>query len=144
VTGKLLRTVALDPTGPLAMHGQHHPVTELGILNLARRVGRFAEEDMRYAESQVQFLRGAKVNDRPCTSIEVVHPVPRSNFHFHLLRVFIDEELKVPIRFELYDWPRQPGGPAELVEEYSYVNLRLNNGFSDADFDPRNPRYAFP
>ena len=88
------------------------------------------------------IFRGSKVNDRPCTSIEVVHPVPRNNFRFHLLRVFIDEELKVPIRYELYGWPRQPGGPAELVEEYTYVNLKLNNGYGDADFDPRNPRYA--
>ena len=32
---------------------------------------------------------------------------------------------------------------AELVEEYNYTNLKLNNGFGDGDFDPRNPQYAF-
>jgi hypothetical protein len=32
----------------------------------------------------------------------------------------------------------------ELVEEYNYTHVKLNNGFTDADFDPHNPKYAFP
>jgi hypothetical protein len=144
ITGRLMRTVALDPRGNLAMEGQRHPITELGMVQLCRRVIQFAEDDVRYAESQVQFFHGVKVGDRPCTCIEVMHPQPRSNFHFHLLRVFVDDQLRTPIRYEHYDWPKQPGGAAELVEEYTYANLKLNNGFGDIDFDPRNRQYAFP
>ena len=76
--------------------------------------------------------------------MEVIHPVPRTNFQFHRLRLFVDEQLKLPVRYEQYDWPQQPGGPPELVEEYNFMNLQINNGFTDADFDPRNPRYGFP
>ena len=58
--------------------------------------------------------------------------------------MFVDDQLKLPIRYEQYDWPKGSGAEAELVEEYTYVNLRLNNSFTDVDFDVRNPNYAFP
>ena len=61
--------------------------------------------------------------------------MPRRNFVFHMARIFVDKELNLPIRYESYDWPKEPGGPPELMEEYTYLNLKLNNGFTDADFD---------
>ena len=114
ITGKLTGTVALDPKGTLAMDGQHHPLTELGILDLCQRVISLAESDMRDAECQVRFLHGVKVADRPCTLIEVMHPAPRPTCRFHVMRVFVDEQLNVPIRFELYDWPKQPARSPSL------------------------------
>jgi len=49
----------------------------------------------------------------------------------------------LPIRFEGYDWPREPGAPADLAEEYSYINLKLNVGLGDIDFDACNRQYSF-
>jgi hypothetical protein len=92
----------------------------------------------------LRIVRNAKVDGRPCIFLELVHPVPRRQFEFHVLRLFVDEEAKIPIRCERYDWPEQAGGAPELVEEYTYLDVKLNNGFTDADFDPRNPSYAFP
>jgi hypothetical protein len=135
-------TVPLDPTGPIAMEGNRYPVTEIGILNLTRRLKEVATKDAQYGECEVQYLSGAKVNGRSCTCIRVKHPVPRSNFLFHLAQIFIDDELNVPIRYEAYDWAK-PGEEPELIEQYTYLNLKLNNGFTDADFDIRNPQYGF-
>ncbi|MGO9110079.1 MAG: DUF1571 domain-containing protein [Thermoguttaceae bacterium] len=144
ITGQIVGTVALDPQGSTAMNGHRHPITELGIRHLCQRLIGLGNNDAQFAESQVRFLSGLKLNDRRCTGVEVIHPVPRTNFQFHRLRLFVDEQLKLPVRYEEYDWPRQPGGPPELVEECNFMNLQLNNGFTDADFDPRNPRYGFP
>jgi hypothetical protein len=69
--------------------------------------------------------------------------VRRDIFRFCLARIFVDDELKIPIRYESYDWPREAGGPPELIEEYTYLDLKLNNGFTDEDFDTRNPDYHF-
>jgi len=137
-------TVMLKPTGPVAMKGQRYPITEVGILNMVRRLIEVAEKDLQYGECEVKFFEGAKINDRTCTCIQVVHPVPRRNFLFHVARIFVDDELNLPIRYESYDWPKQPGGEPELIEEYTYLNLKLNNGFTDLDFDPKNPNYNFP
>lgn len=137
-------TVSLKPTGPVAMKGQRYPITEVGVLNLIRRLVEVGEKDLQYGECEVKFFEGAKINDRSCTCIHVLHPVPRRNFLFHVARIFVDDELNLPVRYESYDWPKQPGGEPELIEEYTYLNLKLNNGFTDLDFDPKNPNYNFP
>jgi hypothetical protein len=144
IAGQMVGTVALDPQGSTAMNGHRYPITELGIRPLCQRLIALGNNDAQFAESQVRLLSGLKLNDRRCSGVEVIHPVPRTNFQFHRLRLFVDEQLKLPVRYEQYDWPRQPGGPPELVEEYNFMNLQINNGFTDADFDPRNPRYGFP
>ena len=136
-------TVPLKPDGPIAMRNERYPLTELGILNMTRRLVEVGEQDKKYGECQVKFYENAKINGRVCTCIEVIHPVPRRNFLFHLARVFVDKELNLPIRYESFDWPKEVGGPPELMEEYTYLNLKLNNGFTDADFDVKNPKYKF-
>ena len=146
--GKMFGTLPLKPTGPIAMRGQRYPLTEMGILNLIRRLVEVGEEDIKYGECEVKSFKAAEIkggnSTRICTCIQVVHPVPRRNFLFHLARIFVDDELNLPIRYESYDWPEKQGGPPRLLEEYTYLNLKLNNGFTDADFDVRNPNYRFP
>ncbi|MBX7072370.1 MAG: DUF1571 domain-containing protein [Pirellulales bacterium] len=135
-------TVSLSPTGRMAMKGNRYPITELGVENLVQRLLEVGERDTRYGECDVQFLK-AKINGRGCTCIQVTHPVPRRNFLFHLARIYVDDELNIPIRYESFDWPSRAGGPPELIEEYTYQNLKLNNNFTDLDFDIRNPKYGF-
>jgi len=139
----MVGTVSLKPNGALAMQGNRYAITEIGVENLAKRLVEVAEHDRQFGECDVQFFPNAKVNGRVCTCIQVVHPVPRRNFRFHLARVFIDDEFLIPIRYEAYDWPHAEGGQPVLMEEYTYMNVKINNGFTDADFDPKNTAYKF-
>jgi len=136
-------TVPLKPTNIIAMKGQHYPITEMGVRNLIQRLLEVGSQDSRYGECEVKFREGATINKRLCTCIEVLHPVPRRNFRFHLAKIYVDNELNFPIRYEAHDWPKQAGGSPELIEEYTYLDIRLNPGFTDADFDVRNPNYGF-
>jgi outer membrane lipoprotein-sorting protein len=140
---KMFGTVSLDPTGQIAMNDNRYPITELGILTLVRRLVEVGEEDAKYGECEVKFYPGAKIEDRVCTCIQIIHPKPRRNFRFHVARIYVDDELNLPIRYESYDWPEVEGGRPQLLEEYTYLDLKLNNGFTDADFDVRNPNYQF-
>jgi hypothetical protein len=140
---KIAGTVPLQPTGALAMAGQRYPITEIGFLNLTERLIEVAAADRNFGECEVKFFSGAKINKRPATCIQVVHPVPRKNFRFHKALVFVDDELNIPVRYEAYDWPATQGGPPQLLEEYTYTDIKLNNGFTDADFDENNPQYHF-
>ena len=139
----MVGTVSLKPQSMLAMTGNRYPITEIGVENLAKRLVEVAEHDKQFGECDVNFYPNAKVNGRICTCVQVSHPVPRRNFRFHLARVFIDDELTVPIRYEAYDWPQEAGGQPVLLEEYTYMNVKINNGFTDADFDPKNTAYKF-
>jgi hypothetical protein len=140
---KIAGTVPLQPTGALAMAGQRYPITEIGFLNLTKRLVEVARQDKNFGECEVKFYQGAKINKRSATCIQVEHPVPRKNFRFHKALVFVDDELNIPVRYESYDWPAAPGGPPELLEEYTYTDIKLNNGFTDADFSEHNPNYHF-
>jgi Protein of unknown function (DUF1571) len=136
-------TVQISPTSAIAMKDQRYPITELGVANLTKRLIEVGEHDKQYGECEVKFFQGAKVNGRECTVIQVTHPVPRRSFVFHMARIYVDDQLGIPIRYEAYDWPAQPGGPPELLEEYTYMNLKINQGLTDADFDVHNPQYGF-
>jgi hypothetical protein len=139
----LLGTLALDPHSPRGMAGGRHPITDIGLLHMMRELIAVGQNDAQYGECEVKFLSGAKVNGRSCTCMQFVHPVPRREFRYHIARIFVDDELCVPIRFEGYDWPANPKAEPPLTEEYTYMNLKLNNGFTDADFDTANPRYGY-
>jgi hypothetical protein len=139
----MVGTVSLKPQSMLAMQGNRYAITEIGVENLAKRLVEVAEHDKQFGECDVNFYPNAKVNGRVCTCVQVVHPVPRRNFRFHLARVFIDDEYMIPIRYEAYDWPQEAGGQPVLMEEYTYMNVKVNNGLTDADFDPKNTAYKF-
>jgi hypothetical protein len=143
VQDKLVGTVSLKPDGLVAMRNQRYPLTEIGMTNMVRRLIEVGQHDMNYGECEVKFFPGAKINDRSCTCIQVTHPTPRKNFLFHVARIFVDDEYNLPLRYESYDWPKEAGGAPELLDEYTFLNLKLNNGFTDEDFDIHNPRYRF-
>jgi hypothetical protein len=140
---KVVGTLALKPDSMLAMRGNRYPITEIGVLNLTKRLIEVAELDKKYQECEVKFYNGAKIDGRPCTCIMVTHPVPRKNFRFNVAKVYVDTEYGFPIRYEAYDWPAKAGGPPLLLEEYTYRYMKINNGFTDADFDDKNPDYGF-
>jgi len=140
---RMFGTVSLLPDGNMAMQGQRYPLTQIGILNLTRRLVEVASEDVKYGECEVKYFKGAKINDRLCTCTQVVHPVPRKNFLFNVARIFVDDSLNIPVRYEAYDWPKAAGAAPELIEEYTYLNMKLNVGLTDFDFNIENPAYRF-
>ena len=136
-------TVSLSPTGMIATNGRNYPLTEIGMVNLVRRLVEVGQKDLRYGECEVKYFSDVKVAGRPCTVIQVTHPTPRDEFTFHMARIFIDNELKMPTRYESYDWPKEAGGNPSLIEEYTYLDVKPNNGFTDEDFSVGNPSYGF-
>jgi hypothetical protein len=130
----------IDPEGRLAMNGQKYPIMKLGVRMLTQELVDVATNDAQFGECEVT-TRPSKINGRDVTLIEVIHPTPRQNFRFHKAEVFIDNELHVPIRYAAYLWPKNPGDPPPLEESYTYINLKVNNGFGAMDFDQENPEY---
>ena len=123
-----------SPQSPTVMKDQRYPITDVGFKNLAVRLIEVAERDKKFGECDVKFFNKTMVNNRSTTCIQVYHPVPRDNFRFHIAKIFIDDELGVPIRYEAYMWPKKPGGKPVLDEEYTYLNVKTNLGLTDADF----------
>lgn len=130
----------LDPEGTLAMKGQKYPIMKLGIRELTKELITVASNDVKFGECDVTHGQGT-MDGRSITWLKVVHPVPRPNFRFNIAQIFIDNELQIPVRYNAYTWPKNPGEAPQLEESYTYVNLKVNNGYTDLDFDPENPAY---
>jgi hypothetical protein len=143
ITGWVLGTLSLDPRGSRLMKDQHYPMTEVGILNLSRRLKEQAAKDMRYEDCEVTFSEDARIDDRPCTCVTVVHPRRRKEFLFYKAKVYVDKQWKVPLCYEAYDWPADPAGEPPLIERYEYRDLKINPGLTDLDFDVKNPAYGY-
>ena len=143
-TSPLLRfkNFHLEPTGMLAMKGNKYPIYDAGLENLILKLIEKAERDRAAGQCEVKYLDGAQINKRPCTVIEVKHNQRRAPYEFHMAKVYIDDELGIPVRFVSYDWPT-PGSKPKIIEEYTYIDVKLNVGLSDSDFSISNPSYGF-
>ncbi|MGI8978545.1 MAG: DUF1571 domain-containing protein [Pirellulaceae bacterium] len=141
----------LDPNGPLAMKGNLYPITEIGIENLiAKLIQRGTKEknaDPMGQATVVTTTKGAKLGTgaakRPCTILQISHPVNAGGFEFKLAQVFIDDEYNLPVRYVAYGWPEAGEKGDKILEEYNYTNLKFNIGLTDHDFDPANPNYKY-
>ncbi len=128
----------LDPTGRTAQRETKYPITDVGFDKIIQRLLDIVADDIKHdptaANTKVSHFRNAKVGDRVCTHIQVLHPKPGEGLQFHKASLYIDDNLHVPIRLVVHDWPKTEGEKPPLLEEYVYVNLKLNVGLSDADF----------
>ncbi len=141
--GKFLPTVKLPPDGTLAMRGQRYPMTEIGLENLLVKLIERGEQAKQLSDVKADLRTGIKINGRPCMLLTVTQPTQRPELMFYEAKVYMDEELNVPIRYIAYDWPKPGQKELDVLEEYNYLNLKLNVGLTDADFDPNNNEYNF-
>jgi hypothetical protein len=128
--------VSLDPNDERAKKTSNHSITEAGIGNL---IARFAKSWEREKDLNLTRVRVGEYeyNKRRCVRVEATHPDNRGGqFLTYRSVVYFDKETHLPIRVEAYDWPHQGGNTeGELLEVYSYVNLKLNVGLSDETFN---------
>jgi hypothetical protein len=135
-------TVALDPRGDMAMENSRHDITEAGIGNLVGQLATRWQKEKQLGRTVVEIKENAVVDKRPCWCVKTQHPVDPKNYSYYRSRVFFDKEHGLPIRFEGYDWPRG-GSDGELIEAYTYRDLRFNVPLTAADFSVENPKYGF-
>ncbi len=135
---RYLGKINLDPQGALAMKGQKHPITSVGIRNLTEKLIKVAEAELKFAECEVTTNPKQTINTRSTTMVQIVHPKARQDFKHHVARIFFDNELRIPIHYDAYLWPAQAGGQPPLEESYTYQNLKINNNYTARDFDPNN------
>ena len=140
---RVLGTHRLEPDGYLAMAGQKYPLTDIGLENLLVKLLEKGERDRQYGPCQVKFDGGAKVGGRDCSILEVMHAEKKPHYEFHKAQIFMDNEWKIPVRYAAFNWPEGEQSEPEVIEEYTYQNVKINVGLTDKDFDFTNPDYNF-
>lgn len=139
-----LITVNLDPDSWLAKRGNRYPITELGIETLLLRMIEKGERSLQHdSPCQVEYSRDIELDGNPITLITITHPEQHDDLDFHIAKIYIDDNLQLPVGYEGYLWPEEAGGEPVLIESYFYSDLEINPGLTDADFDPENPDYEY-
>ncbi len=136
--------VELDPKGMIAMLDSKYPITEIGLTRLVEKLIEKGERDRLVGPCEVQIIEDQRVGDRVCRLVQVTHPQPDPRYDFYIAQIFIDTERVIPLRYAAFLWPKVVGGEPLLEEEYTYLDVKLNVGLTDSDFDPDNSAYNFP
>ncbi|HTU91208.1 MAG TPA: DUF1571 domain-containing protein [Gemmataceae bacterium] len=134
--GSFAGFVSLDLDDPRVRQTSRRNISEAGIGNMIERFARAWENERRLnLTTQVQVAE-YEYNRRRCMRVETIHP-NNAGGHFLYCRdiVYFDKETHLPIRLEFYDWPRVAGDPGQLVEVYSFANMRINVGLTDEVFN---------
>ncbi len=139
-----LMSVTLPPDGSLAMMGNKYPITGIGLGNLYWKLIEKGERDRRSGDCEVTIRENELFDDRNVVLIEVKHSTKQMDFDFHIARIYLDTQRHLPLRYESYLWPIQPNDEPPLEEQYTYQDIQVNVGLSEADFDPKNSTYEFP
>lgn len=134
----------LSPDSTLAMLGNKYPITEIGLAKLVEKLIEKGQRDGSLEQALVTLTEGHQVGMRDCERIEVKFPGPAEGVDFHIAQIYIDTERRIPLRYAAYMWPVTEGEEPPLEEEYTYLDVELNVGLTDEDFDPDDPRYQFP
>ncbi len=117
--------IPLAVDSPRALAGNRHPVTRIGLGLLSRRLtDQFAEA------KKAGTLESALVGARELAGRKtwlIKRKLDTGGARYWP----IDRELGLPIRVATYDKDEQ------LIEQYTYKNLKLDAELDDDDFDPK-------
>ena len=112
-----------------------HPVTQLGIAATLDLLGSIAAREKALGNGVETFTSEYKFDGAAVTRYEVFTRRPHAHRYAHKVLVYVDKETKLPVRFEAYDQPKSGSATGDLLEAYSYSNVKYNVGLGDAAFE---------
>lgn len=137
---RLFGTLKIDPNGEIAMRSARHPITEVGLRNMADRVCSECERALKQTGAVTcERMPDELVADRSCAVYVIKYLSPTFNSDCRSIRFSIDRQWGVPLRFQATRWC----GPANeqavegggLIEFYEYRDVAFMDCVNPADFN---------
>eukprot|EP00913_Durusdinium_trenchii_P008919 g8385.t1 len=149
VKGRLIPVVKLTPDGDTAMEESRHPVTEIGLMHLAKTIIAFRQQDLALKSGVTcRMFDNQVVNDVSCFCFVVEYANEQASKMYRKSVIFIDKETHLPICVKNFTWPEKSSKLADkeldkdtLIEDYRYSNIQLDQKLADNDFDRTNSKY---
>jgi hypothetical protein len=137
------------------MRGQRYPITQIGLVRLVEQLIERGEKDLDNPDVSVTVTTNHQFDDRLTELIRVRRSRPSNEpDDFSLAEIVVDPERQLILAYRSFGWPGRAGSGLEgsglegssppILESYSYHDLKINVGLTDADFDTKNPEYRFP
>ena len=140
-----LKTIWLDPNGILAMQGQRHPISEVGIVKLTEQLIQRGKEDLDNPLLSIGLQTNHQYDDLTTHLITIIkNQTSNIEGDYGRAEIVFDPERNLVLSFRSYATPTSPSDSPQLIESYSYHNLQVNVGLTESDFDVTNEQYDFP
>lgn len=136
-------TLEIRPDGRLAKRESNYSILQTGIRPMLEQILDRIETQIDPKNIKIRYFADAKVDGRPCQHIEVHQTTHTPESSFQIAKVYIDNELELPVYFSSYAWSEKPDGEPVLQEQYAITKINLNAKLTDLDFDRTNPSYQF-
>lgn len=143
-----LSRLKIAPDSPTVMAEARYPITQVGLLNLTRRVMKYRQRDMTLAEGTQQWRLevGEELNGHDCYKFTILYDDPKTEPVYRKTLLYFDRETLLPVCVRTFGWPQDvPGADPEarddqtLLEDYVYHDVQFDQGLTDEDFSLANP-----
>jgi hypothetical protein len=128
-------SIMLAPDDPKVLAETRHPVTEVGVGPVIDLLAGIAAREKTLANAVEVFASDYQFAGKNVTRYEVFTRRPHAHRYAYKCLVYVDKETKLPVRFEAHDAPRPGTTVGDLLEAYSYTDLRFNVGLGDSAFE---------
>jgi hypothetical protein len=125
--------VSLDD--PKVLADTRHPITELGIAAAIERVTGIAAREKTSGNVLEVYTSQFQFGGKNVTRYEVIARRAHAHRYAYRVLVYVDKDTKLPVRFEAYDAPKPGATVGDLLEAYSYTDLRFNVGLGESAFE---------
>ena len=140
-----LSTLWLDPEGLIAMQGQRHPISELGIVKLTEQLIERGGRDLENPNISISVDHNFVFDGRKSKLITVLRQQPiKDEDDYQRAEIVVDSVNNLVVAFRSYALEEAGTDPPRLLESYAYHDLEINVGLSETDFDTSNKQYNFP
>lgn len=146
IKGRLTGVLSLDPEGTLAMASSRHPVTQAGLVELAKTILKYQDADLERGEGfQCELLDNATFGERPCYLFTCIYESEEFNSNYRKSVIYVDKELSMPVCVKNFCWAKDANPETidedTLLEFYAYSELELMQKLDETAFDASNRKY---
>ena len=146
-----LPTVALEPTGSMAMAESRYPLTRAGLYELAKMMLAVHQGDLESKNfSRCEQLPDQMFDNRPCYAFLIEYKDASVSATYRKSIALIDKEWSIPVYTRNFGWltgdkpaSEEEYDTATLLEYYSYASLKFDSNLVAFDFDHANEEYRF-
>lgn len=145
--GRVLGTLKLDPNGSMALAESRHPVTQAGLVNLAKTILGYRYDEASWAAGYVCRHDQAEFDGRLCHRFTTIYDKAALRPEYRKSVIYLDREWLAVTHIENYGWPADDVSADRLdqetlVESYSYTRLNFDTELAAVDFDVANREYG--
>jgi len=140
--GPWIPSLWLDARGNLATRGQRHSIYRMGFLeldNLFQADARLIAEKALDPVVKDEGIRSIHGDPARCYTVEFPKDQEPGLYAPKVELCFSE---KTHLSTSVKTWMHECG-KLQVVEEYSFADVKVNVGLGDADFDPKSKEYGF-